>query len=479
MTRRLSRAQRAWQAQMDASDRGTPDMTFDQKILASQRKERERRGPATRRKFLASAAAVVGLPWLESFAGRDRKAQAASKAIRLVAWHTPNGYYAKTWWPSTVGANYTPSTALMPIASLQKKMLVLGGIQNNDASAVFGSHGWGPAGMLTAVKGAAPSPVKVGISVDQAYAQSLPPGTTRIPSGIQLGITNRMYADVGPVPAIYNGCISWATATQPLQPGIQPGVVFDQIFTGASTDASAADSTRRKAIASSVLDHVIDEAKSLQNRLGASDRGKLDEYLTGVRSVETQIQSTTAPMCSAMGMTKPNNTGYAWDAQTKISCDLMALALQCDATRSISFMLGNGGSSCAPNFPWLMISGDHHGLAHAQDGNALPKIDAWHVSQLAYLCQKLDAIDEGGSSILDNSLVFMSSEIMNGISHDQDNKGILLLGTAGGKIKTGQYMQFADKPPQANLFITMLNALGVPVTTFGTAGKATLPGILV
>ncbi|HEY2902003.1 MAG TPA: DUF1552 domain-containing protein [Polyangia bacterium] len=481
MTRNLRRAQLALQAQqtqLDSRDR-TPDLTFDQQALASQRKERERGGPVPRRKFLASAAAVVGLPWLETFAGRDRKAQAAGKAIRLVAWHTSTGYFAKTWWPSTVGANYTPSTALMPIASLQKKMLVLGGIQNNDASAVFGSHGWGPAGMLTAVKGAAPSPVKVGISVDQAFAQSLAPGTTRIPSGIQLGITNRMYADVGPVPAIYNGCISWATATQPLQPGIQPGVVFDQIFMGASTDASSADSMRRKAISTSVLDHVLDEATSMRTRLGTTDRGKLDEYMTGVRSVETQIQAATAPMCSAMGMTRPNNTGYDWPTQTKVSCDVMALALQCDATRSISFMLGNGGSSCAPSFPWLSISGDHHGLAHNQDANALPKIDAWHVSQLAYFCQKLDAIDEGGTSILDNSLVFMSSEIMNGIAHDQDNKGILLLGSAGGKFNTGQYMQFADKPPQANLFVTMLNALGVPVTTFGTAGKATLPGLLV
>src|SRR5579872_1291666 len=299
MIRRLTRAQRAWQAHMESLDRDTtPDLTFDQKILASQSNERERRGPVPRRKFLASAAAVIGLPWLETFAGRDRTAQAASKAIRLVAWHTSTGYFAKTWWPTTVGANYTPSTALMPIASLQKKMLVLGGIQNNDASAVFGSHGWGPAGMLTAVKGAAPSPVKVGISVDQAYAQALPEGATRIPSGIQLGITNRMYADVGPVPAIYNGCISWATATQPLQPVIQPGVIFDQIFMGASTDASAADSMRRKAISTSVLDHVLDEATSMRTRLGTSDRGKLDEYMSGVRSVETQIQTTTAPMCS-------------------------------------------------------------------------------------------------------------------------------------------------------------------------------------
>ncbi|MEA2697482.1 MAG: hypothetical protein QOI66_1753 [Myxococcales bacterium] len=459
---------------IDPNDPNAPELTFDEKALASQRKQFARRGPS-RRRFLASAAAAVGLPWLETLSGGNR-AQAAGKPVRLVAWHTPNGYFGKTWYPATTGSTYTLSAPLMSLASLQKKLLVFQGIQNNDASVVQGSHGVGVSGMLTAVMGTKPA-VKVGISVDQAFAQALPAKTTRIETGIQIGITNRMYSDIGN-PAIYNGCISWANATQPMQPQIQPGVVFDQIFMGADPTATAAEGVRRRAIASSVLDHVIDEAKSLQGRLGATDRGKLDEYLAGVRSVETRIQSTTTQSCSSMGMTKPANTGLDWPTQTKISCDLMVMALQCDATRSISFMLGNGGGSCATSFPWLNISGDHHGLAHAQDANALPKIDAWHVSQLAYFCQKLDAIDEGGSTMLDNSLVFMSSEIMNGISHDQDNKGILLLGTAGGKLKTGQHMAF-PKAPQGNLFVTMLNALGVPVTTFGTAGKAPLDGLLV
>jgi len=143
----------------------------------------------------------------------------------------------------------------MPLASLQKKLLVFQGIQNNDASVVFGSHGLGRLGDVDrGIRDQARR--QVGISVDQAFAQSLPANTTRIPNGIQLGITNRMYSDIGN-PAIYNGCISWANATQPMQPQIQPGVVFDQIFMGASPTASAADGVRRRAIASSVLDHVM------------------------------------------------------------------------------------------------------------------------------------------------------------------------------------------------------------------------------
>jgi hypothetical protein len=448
-------------------DRSLEGVTFDEKQLASQQKEARRRGPS-RRKFLAGAGAVVGLPWLESLAGSG-KAHAAANPARLIAWHTPNGFYAKSWFPTTMGPDYTLSPSLMPLANVKKKLMVFQGLQNNDASVVFGSHGLGVSGMLTCVLGTKPA-VGQGISVDQVYAKQL--GT---PS-MQVGITNRMYSDIGN-PAIYNGCVSWASATQPLQPVIQPGVIFDQIFKGADTStATSADRLRHRAISTSVLDHVLEEATSLQGRLGATDRRKVDEYLTGVRSVETKIQSMTAPTCSSAGMTKPADTGFDWPTQTKITIDLMVLALQCNSTRVITFMLGNGGSSCAPSFPWLKISGDHHGLAHGQNGPSLTTIDTWHVSQLAYFCEKLDAIDDGGMTMLDNSLVFLSSEIMNGISHDQDNKGILVLGTAGGKFKTGQHTLYA-KAPQANLFVAMLNALQVPVTTFGKAGTAPLPGL--
>ena len=437
--------------------------------------KRPRGGPHSRRRFLAGAAVTIGLPWLESLAGKDRASGAAlSPPLRFIAWHVPNGTYGSTWFPKTDGADYTLSPTLMPLASLQSKLLVFSGLQNNDASVVFGSHGLGVAGMLTCVLGSKPN-VKVGISVDQVYAQSL--GTTTRIQSLQIGITNRMYSDIGN-PAIYNGCISWASSTQPLQPVVQPSVLFDQIFQGQDTTASAADQLKRKVLSTSVLDHAIAEATRLQPKLGSTDRAKLDEYFTSVRTVETQVQAdATDAACSSAGMTKPADTALDGPTQAKLSSDLMVLALQCDATRVISFMLGNGGSSCFQSFPWLNITADHHGLAHAQNGPSLSAIETWEVQELAYFCGKLDAITEGAGTMLDNSLVFLSSEIANGNAHNQDNKPILLLGSAGGKVKTGVHTTYkAD--PQANLFIAMLNALGVPATTFGTAGKAALSGIL-
>jgi hypothetical protein len=423
---------------------------------------------------LAGAAATIGLPWLESMAHVGRASAAPpARPIRFVAWHIPNGTFKATWFPTTAGPDYAMPPTLAPLTSLKSKLLVFSGIQNNDASVVFGSHGLGVAGMLTCVKGTKPA-VNVGVSVDQAYAQSL--GTaTRIQS-LALGVTNKMYSDIEN-PAIYNGCISWASATEARQPIVQPSVVFNQIFQGQSTDATAADRMRRQALSTSILDHSTGEATKLRQRLGTTDRAKLDEYLNSVREVEAQIQATgTTPTCNAAGMPKPTDTGLDGPAISKIMADLMVLALQCDATRVVSFMLGNGGNSCFQSFPWLNITSDHHGLAHAQNGMALSAIEKWEVEQLAYFCGKLDAIDEGGTTMLDNSLVFLSSEIANGNFHDQANKPILLLGSAGGKIKTGRHAMY-NGDPQANLFITLLNALGVPVTTFGTAGKTPLAGI--
>ena len=450
-------------------------LNCDEKVLASQRKEQEKRR-SNRRRFLAGAAVTIGLPWLESLAGGGRASAATpSRPLRFITWHVPNGVYGSNWFPTTVGADYALSPSLTPLASLKSKLLVFSGVQNNDASVVFGSHGLGVSGMLTCVLGTKPD-VKVGLSVEQAYAQSL--GTaTRIPS-LQLGIDNRMYSDIGN-PAIYNGCISWANPTQPLQPTVQPAVVFDAIFQGQQADADAADKAKRQALGTSVLDHGLAEATSLRAKLGTTDQAKLDEYLTGVRAVETQIQATaTAATCSPGTLARPADMAVLdGPTQAKLTSDLMVLAMQCDATRVISFMLGNGGSSCFQSFPWLNISGDHHGLAHAQAGPQLSAIDQWEVSELAYFCGKLDAIDEGGSTMLDNSLVFLSSEIANGQLHNQDNKPILLLGSAGGVIKTGSYVKY-NNDPQANLFISLLNALGVPATTFGTAGKAPLTGLV-
>jgi hypothetical protein len=235
---------------------------------------------------------------------------------------------------------------------------------------------------------------------------------------------------------------------------------------------------RRKALQASVLDHVVNEAKRLETRLGVSDRAKLGEYLTSVRAVETQVANTTTQSCGPGTNRPPATAPTDGPTLTKLHVDLLITALQCDATRVATFMLGNGGNSCFTSFPWLGITGDHHGIAHAGTAASLSKIDKWEIEQLAYFCEKLDAIDDGGgATMLDNSVVFLSSEIDTGNGHTQINKGIVVVGGAGGKLKTGRHVKY-NGDPQANLFISLLNAMGVPATTFGKVGNQQLPGLI-
>src|SRR6266404_5117821 len=152
-----------------------PNLKYDEKALASQQKQAAKQ-PPSRRTFLASAAATVGLPWMESLIGKN-KAEAAARPVRFICWHTPNGIYRQNWFPAPVaGPNYTLSTSLAPLAPLKKKALVF-------------------SGMLTCVLGNKQM-AKIGVSVDQAYAQSLG-NVTRIPQGLQLGLTSDVYADQG------------------------------------------------------------------------------------------------------------------------------------------------------------------------------------------------------------------------------------------------------------------------------------------
>jgi len=176
---------------------------------------------------------------------------------------------------------------------------------------------------------------------------------------------------------------------------------------------------------------------------------------------------------------------------TNTLIDLMVLAFQCDATRVINFQQANGGHSSFSSFPWINLNADHHGLSHhngdVATGAKLAQIELWEMQNFAYFLKKMDAVTEGGQTMLDNSLVFLSNELSDGNAHNQGTskyanftaptgKPIVLAGSAGGKIKTGRHAAYANAA-QADLFIALLNTLGVPVTAFGTAGTAPLTGL--
>jgi hypothetical protein len=489
------------------------NVTFDPKAIAAEQRK-PTRPLIHRRAILRGTAACIALPFLESLVtAKEARAQAASPPIRWVSWFIPCGVWGPSWFPTTTGVNYTLSSTLAALAPVKSKVIVFAGIENlglSGAPAVNsqGSHGCGPPGSTTCVQGQKPN-ITMGISVDQVYAQSLN-NATRIPS-LQVSGTDSTFSDVS-YPSVYNGTTSWQSATQPLAPLANAGLLFDQLFaggalTGADAGAQAA-ATQRAALRTSVLDAVLAEANSLVSKLGATDQLKVDEYLSAVRAAEVSVQNSTVPSsCTPGTVTRstltlgPDTNGsgaqiFDPPTYTDTVTTLMALAFQCDATRVINYQQMNGGHSSYGSFPWLTptIMRDHHSMSHHNGdvtvGALLAQVEAWEISLFASFLQKLDAMPEGNGTVLDNSFIFLTNELSDGNAHNQGTttyanfsgptgKPILLAGTAGGKIVSGRHIAYTpgQANSQANLYIALLNSLGVPVTTFGAAGTQPITGL--
>jgi len=315
--------------------------------------------------------------------------------------------------------------------------------------------------------------IQNGISMDQVAANKIGE-LTRIPS-LQLGLEaggGTGNCDSG-YSCAYARNISWASSTQPLPKVTSPGVVFDQIFDGFDPEETSAEKAKRNKYRSSILDYVLADAKALQAKLGKTDKDKLDQYLTGVYDVEEKIKkSETGPVCTIID--KPGED-LGFQEHLAVMHDLMVLALQCDATRVISFMMANAGSNRSYDF--IGVTGGHHEISHHQgvqeNFDKLTVIDTWEMQQFAALLEAMDAIEEtDGRTLLENSSVFLSSEIEDGNSHSHYNMPILLAGTAGGLIKSGRHLSFDGEQSVGKLFLSMLQTVGVTDDTFGDAQGA-------
>jgi hypothetical protein len=433
----------------------------------------------SRRAFLGSAGAVIALPWLESALPRSARAQAAPP-LRFLGYYVPCGIQMVGWTPSAEGAGYDLPTILEPLIDIQGKVSVLTGLANAPARPDGpGDHASGTGAFLTCAhpyktEGA---DIKNGISLDQHLAEAF--GTETSLKSLQLGIDGGSSAggcDSG-YSCAYARNISWAGPSTPLPKLTDPSVVFDRMFAGFDSAATAEQTERRLRQNASVIDAVMADAQALSRKLGAHDKHKLDEYMTGVRELETRMtDAAQGPMCSPGD--RPGSD-FAYPEQVKVMSDLMVLAFQCDLTRFTTFMLGNAGSGRSYDF--IGVSGGHHDLSHHQGDQAkiasLITIANWEVQQLAYLLAKMDAVDEGGESLLDHSIVFFSSEIEDGNSHSHFNMPILLAGGAGGAFTPGRHLRFANNQSVGKLFVSIMQAFGMSEANFGDDGDGPLAGL--
>ncbi len=433
----------------------------------------------SRRTLLRSSGAALSLPFLEAMMPRTAHAQAA-KALRMVAWYLPNGYYRTTsggvvkddWTPTGTGTNYTLSPILQPLLPFKGDIQVLTGIRNPPAemSNISCGHARGTGSFLSCVAPAGPGTIG-GISMDQAAAAHLKQ-FTRYPS-IELGTDS----DGGDVPI--RSSIAWADANTPLAKETRAGNLFDRLFAGPDSTLTMAERQKRLLYRKSVLDSVLGSANSLKAKLGTGDKQKLDGYLSGVRELEQRLAAPAGTTACLIG-TRPPPTG---DIRTQVRqlLDVMALAFQCDVTRVSTFMFDRAGSDLA--FPFLTANGapinagwhstsHHHGVA--TNLAQLKSILIWQMEQFAYFLGKLKAIDEGGESVLAKSCIFLSSELGDGDLHEHKNLPVIVAGGAGGALKPGKHVVFTNQPHKSDLFLTLLASVGVSMTKFGADSTAPL-----
>jgi hypothetical protein len=269
----------------------------------------------------------------------------------------------------------------------------------------------------------------------------------------------------------YSVNISWASETTPVAKEIDPRLVFERLFSGSDPTEADKSRSRREALRQSILDFVADDAKQLQQRLGRGDQRKLDEYLTGVREVERRLNHVETESIEGLppGLRKPSGIPQKYDEHIRLMGDMLVLAFQADLTRIATFMLANEGSN--RSYREIDITDGHHDLSHhggdPKKHAKIRDINRFHVRQLAYLLEKLKSIKEGDGTLLDHSMIVYGAGIGDGNRHNHDNLPVLLAGGGNGTIATGRHVRYGQETPMTNLFLSLLDRVGVSVPFLG------------
>jgi hypothetical protein len=427
-----------------------------------------------RRSFLAGAGTLLALPALEAMLPRTARAAAAGRTPRFMTFHFPIGVNRAGWKPSGTEASWTLGASQADLAAHKSDVSVITGVSNSGDPSGTAGHTCNIATFLTARD--VPQGIKsMGTSADQMIAATLV-GKTRFNS-LELGtsiLNENPNAEPGYDPVLKDH-LSWSNGT-PLPKEINPSALFDRLFAGGtSSNVNAAEVARRRHYGQSVIDSVRGDAKRLTGRLGKADNMKLDEYLSGVRSLELSIQATAAACAPG---TRPGPPADVRD-RVKQMLDLSVLAFSCDLTRVITF--GYEHTVTEQTHPWVGVNDGYHiGVTHNQPGAPYAAVNKWIVSQLAYLLDRLKATPDatGTGTLLDNVIVYFASELGEGSSHSASDVPIIVAGGGAGRIPRQGRLLARTNQGNGNLLITLMQAMGVSVSSFGNGFNAPLPGLL-
>lgn len=437
----------------------------------------------SRRTMLKGLGTAIALPWMEAMApvSSSLAAQAVTPPKRMVFIYTPNGMNMADWTPKQEGTDFELPEILNAFKDFKDQMLVLSNLtldkarDNGDGA---GDHARALSAFLTCSQPRKThgADIKVGISVDQVAAQHVGQHTKfasleiGCDAGAQAGNCDSGYS------CAYSNNIAWRTESSPVAKEINPRSVFERLFGDAAQSTKAVSQAKERSFRTSILDLVLDDASRLQKKLGFSDRRKLDEYLNSVREIEERLHRAqfTTTVQGIDGVPIPKGIPKSYSEHIELMSDMLALALQTDSTRVATFVHANEGSN--RSYPFIDVPEGHHDLSHHGNDEAkkqkIKKINLFHAQRVASLLGKLQKVQEGGGTLLDNTMLVMGSGIGDGNAHNHDDLPIVLFGKGGGTITTGRHVRYEKDTPIANLYLAMLDRLGVMTDKLGdSTGK--------
>src|SRR2546422_774967 len=427
-----------------------------------------------RRTVLRGLGATMALPFLEAMLPVRGRA-AAQPVHRFLTFYVPNGMAMEYWSPKGEGSAFELSPILEPLAPFRSQMLVLSGIKANWNYIHAGASG----SFLTGTTHGGRNEVEIiaDVSMDQLLARRFARETQVASLELSMDAPNNAGACTGNLSCVYTHTLCWRSPTQPLPMEWNPRAVFEKLFgDSGSTERAAREARVRQH--KSILDSVSGKLASLKRDLGPQDQAKMEEYTEAVRDVERRIQRAEEQSDVELPtLEQPQGAPPVFEDHLALMLDLQRLAFQSDLTRVISFMIGKEQS--ARPYPQIGVPEAHHPLSHHNDLPELiahmSKINRYHTQLFSQYLAKLRTTRDGDGSLLDHTTILYGSGISNSTKHSGDNLPLLVMGGGAGTLKGGRHLSYTDKPTMANLLVTLMDKMDVPVERIGgSTGKLPL-----
>jgi hypothetical protein len=427
-----------------------------------------------RRTFLKGVGAVVALPVLDAMTPAFAAPRAAARPVRLGFVYVPNGITMADWTPKAAGAGFEFTRVLKPIERFREDMLVLSGLAHRNGYALGdgpGDHARAAASYLTGVhpRKTAGADIQNGVSVDQIAAQHV--GAQARFASLELGCDDSRTVgncDSG-YSCAYTNSLAWRGPATPMPPETNPRLVFERLFGDIDTSVPPEVRERRLRHRRSILDLVATRTTELSADLGPSDRRKLDEYLTSIREIERRIERAEQDMT---GLTptidKPTGIPVLYQDYVNLMFDLQLIAFQAEQTRVVTLMMGREGSM--RTYPEIGIPDPHHPLTHHR-GNVewiekVTQVNTLHMQLFAGFIEKMKNTPDGDGSLLDHSMIVYGSGLADGNRHTHEDLPVVLVGR-GGSFRTGTHVVYPKDTPMTNLYLTLLDRMGVQEEKIG------------